>query len=112
MADVCRLLLQDQRKEERLRAGPGARGFRELVTLCQLPFVLNAEAKARIMQGEALLIKQHHVQSSAIQVRRSTACCCCASDTPASLSCLAAGAEALHLKWLLAAHGCKLDCPG
>ncbi|DBA87172.1 TPA: hypothetical protein ACH3X2_005178 [Trebouxia sp. C0005] len=45
----------------------GGPGQRELVTLCQLPFVLSPEAKARIMQGEALLTKQHQVQASAIQ---------------------------------------------
>ena len=41
---------------------------KELVSLCQLPLVLDPEAKARIMQGEALLQKQHEVQASAINV--------------------------------------------
>ena len=48
-------------------SGGGARG-KELVSLCQLPLVLDPEAKARIMQGEALLQKQHEVQASAINV--------------------------------------------
>ena len=61
---------QEQRKGQGPQGGEGGRGLRELLTLCQLPFVLNAEAKARIMQGEALLIKQHQVQSSAIQVHK------------------------------------------
>ena len=45
---------------------------RELVSLCQLPFVLNPEAKARIMQGEALLQKQHQAQALTLQVRPNT----------------------------------------
>ena len=45
---------------------------RELVSLCQLPFVLNPEAKARIMQGEAVLQKQHQAQTLTIQVRPNT----------------------------------------
>ena len=51
----------------------GEAGREELVSLCQLPLVLDPEAKARIMQGEALLQKQHEVQASAINV--GTLCC-------------------------------------
>ncbi len=59
---------QEHRNEESSPGRGGGPGQRELVTLCQLPFVLSPEAKARIMQGEALLTKQHQVQTSAIQV--------------------------------------------
>ncbi len=59
---------QEHRNEKSSPGRGGGAGQRELVTLCQLPFVLSPEAKARIMQGEALLTKQHQVQASAIQV--------------------------------------------
>lgn len=54
---------QDQQQSS--KASPRQR---QLVSLCQLPFVLNPEAKARIMQGEALLQKQHQAQAWTIQV--------------------------------------------
>lgn len=56
--------MQDQQNSSK-----GSPWHRELVSLCQLPFVLNPEAKARIMQGEALLQKQHLAQALTIQVR-------------------------------------------
>ena len=57
----------------------GEAGREELVSLCQLPLVLDPEAKARIMQGEALLQKQHEVQASAINVGPSAVFGCCRS---------------------------------
>ena len=67
--------MQEQHKSNKA----GARQ-RELVSLCQLPFVLTPEAKARIMQGEALLQKQHQAQALSIQVSpTSTPQCCVAS---------------------------------
>ncbi len=61
--------MRQEHRNEKSSPGRGAGpSQRELVTLCQLPFVLSPEAKARIMQGEALLTKQHQVQASAIQV--------------------------------------------
>lgn len=42
------------------------------MSLCQLPFVLTPEAKAKIMQGEALLQKQHQMQALTIQVSFNT----------------------------------------
>lgn len=44
------------------RHGPGAP--RALVSLCQLPFLLTAEAKARVLRGEALM-RQHQDMSAA-----------------------------------------------
>eukprot|EP00803_Ostreobium_quekettii_P009976 evm.model.scf_2796.2 EVM.evm.TU.scf_2796.2 scf_2796:5567-19194(-) len=38
-----------------------------LISMCEFPFVLDPDAKSRILQGESNLQKQHQVQSSAIQ---------------------------------------------
>ena len=62
-SESCSSYVQEQHK--------GSKGHprqRELVSLCQLPFVLTPEAKAKIMQGEALLQKQHQMQALTIQV--------------------------------------------
>ena len=56
--------VQDQHKSSKAGTWLG-----QLVSLCQLPYVLSPEAKARIMQGEALLQKQHQAQTLTIQVR-------------------------------------------
>lgn len=49
-------------------AEAGGEEGEQLLSLCQTRFILDPEAKARIMQGEALLQKQHSVQASAINV--------------------------------------------
>ncbi|KAL3150237.1 hypothetical protein ABBQ32_000095 [Trebouxia sp. C0010 RCD-2024] len=55
------------RMQEQHKGSKGQPRQRELVSLCQLPFVLTPEAKAKIMQGEALLQKQHQMQALTIQ---------------------------------------------
>ena len=75
---LCALLSADggcggvQEHNRGHQQGEGGPRQSQLVSLCQLPFVLSPEAKARIMQGEALLQKQHQVQASAIQVTLTT----------------------------------------
>lgn len=51
-------MFQDDRKE----AG-------RLLSICQTPFILTPAAKSHILQGEAFLQKQSHMQASGLQVR-------------------------------------------
>ena len=38
------------------------------MSICQTPFILTPAAKSHILQGEAFLQKQSHMQTSSIQV--------------------------------------------
>ena len=49
-----------QMSESEARRGP-------LASICQVPFVLTAEAKGRILQGEANLQKRHEMRNSRLQ---------------------------------------------
>ena len=40
-----------------------------LVSLCQMPWLLTPEAKARILHGEALMQQQQHLNQAAMQVQ-------------------------------------------
>ena len=49
---------------DRMNSYPACLRPGELVTFCQLPFLLTAEAKGRILQGEANLQKRHEMRMS------------------------------------------------
>lgn len=66
-ADLAYEYFAWHRMQEQHKGSKGQPRQRELVSLCQLPFVLTPEAKAKIMQGEALLQKQHQMQALTIQ---------------------------------------------
>lgn len=97
--------VQDQQQQSS-KASPRQR---ELVSLCQLPFVLTPEAKARIMQGEALMQKQHQAQAWTIQVIMITQQ---ALQTTQCLR-LSKGFVVLHLVHMWCGkYGCRAYCHG
>ena len=51
-----------------MRKKQGKGQLTELVSLCQVPFVLTPKAKAEVLHCEARLQQQNHMRSSGIQV--------------------------------------------
>lgn len=58
-----------QQRAGKRKPGPKAAGLTELVSLCQVPFVLTPKAKARVLQTEATLQKQEQMRAGSMQAR-------------------------------------------
>lgn len=61
-------MLQQAEAGKRKR-GPGGAHVTELVTLCQVPFLLTPKAKAQVLLVEAALHKQEQMRASGLAVR-------------------------------------------
>lgn len=56
--------------ESSRRKKAGKSRLTELVSLCQVPFILTPQAKCAILQAEATMHKQNEIQNSGLQVCR------------------------------------------
>ena len=56
---------QDETEQARRAGAPHST---ELLSICQVPFLLTPKAKVQVLQTEAALQKQHQMQHSSIQV--------------------------------------------